>query len=129
MLVFVPPIIFMDYWFYAITIGIILIPFWIKSRWDVYRKALVEIENHKLVFFGEVLELHYENSKYSIDLSELSHINVNTKKGYIESIRLLFKDGNNVTLRKYQKMNAILKHLQSIVVVNIISYHRWFHKH
>jgi hypothetical protein len=129
MLVFIPPIMFMDYWYYATVIGMILIPFWINFRWKTYTKELTGIKNHKLTLDNGVLEFHYENSKYSIDLSKLSHLNINIKKGHIESIRLIFTDGNKVTLTKYQKMNKILKYLQSIVGEKNTSYHRWFHKH
>ena len=129
MLVSLPPIIFMDYWYYTFAIGVTLIPFWIKFRWNVYKKELRGIKNHKLILDGEVLNLHYENSKYLIELPKLNHLNVNIKKGYIDSIRLLFSDGNNVILTKYENMDKILIHLQPTVGKKNTSYHRWFHKH
>jgi hypothetical protein len=129
MLVSLPPIIFMDYWYYTVAIGVTLIPFWVKFRWKSYKKELRDINRHKLILEGEILNLHYENSNYLIELPKINHLNVNIKKGHIESIRLLFTDGNNITLTKYEKMNEILKHLQSIVGEKNTSYHRWFHKH
>ena len=119
----------MDYWYYTAAIGVTLIPFWIKFRWNVYKKELRGIKSHKLTLEGDALNLHYEYSKYLIELPKLNHLNVNIKKGHIDSIRLLYSDGNNITLTKYEKMNKVLKHLQSVVGEKNTSYHRWFHKH
>jgi hypothetical protein len=129
MLVLIPPIMFMDYWYYAIALGVALIPFWVKFRWSIYKNELTNIKNHKLIFEHEVLNFHYENSKFSINLSSLKHLNVNIKNGHIDSIKLLFSNGNKAYLTKYNKMDNILKYLQSIVGEKNTSYHRWFHRH
>lgn len=129
LLIFLPPIIFMDYWYYAIAIGMTFIPFWAMFRWRVYKNELIDIKNHKLILEDKVLNFHYENSKFSINLSSLKHLNVNIKKGHIDSIRLLFSNGNKIYLTIYEKMDEILKYLQTIDGDIKTSYHRWFYRY
>ncbi|MFK8011308.1 MAG: hypothetical protein AB8B80_04655 [Marinicellaceae bacterium] len=128
MLIIIPPILFSTYWYYSICLGIMLVPIWIKVRFNVYQKEIENIKNHKLTLDKNTLTFHYTNSKYSINLTNLTHLNVNTKKGCIDSIRLLLSDNNSLLITQYEKIENILKQLHKIVGLSHISYHRWFHK-
>jgi len=128
LLVVTPAILIKKYWYIGSVIGMILIPIWIKLRWKTYLKELSEVNNHKLTINNKTMVFQYKNSHISFNLKNLNALNVNLKNDAIVSIKLLFSDKNDFSLKKYDKMDNILKHLKAIVGNQNITYHHWFHK-
>ena len=129
MLVLIPPIIFMDYWYIAVITGMALIPFWVKFRWNVYHKEIIKIDNHSLKILDNSLEMYYSDTKHVIGLDGLKSIDVNLKKGESVALCLSLSGGFKLYLSDYEKMNQIESYLTKLVGKTNVKRHRWFHKY
>jgi hypothetical protein len=129
LLIVIPPIIYMNYWYFSIIIGIVSAPIWIKYRWSNYKKEILNIKNHTMVVYDNSMQFNNKKSKYEIDITQLKKLNINLKKSKISSITITIDDDINFSLSGYENMGIIEKHLKSHVSERNIKYHRWFHKY
>ena len=128
LLLSLPLFITLDFWYFSIPISMSIIPFWARFRWNVYKQEMINLNYHSLLVNEESLLFQYKNMTSEVDISNLKSIDVNSKKGEIESIRLILADEYQLHLTHYQNMNVLEKKLVCKVAHHMVRHHRWFHK-
>lgn len=61
MLIILPPILLMDYWFIVLPISLGLVPVWIFFRWKNYKKEIYYATQSKLEITDFLIIFHYNN--------------------------------------------------------------------
>jgi|GEM_PF-4063099 len=128
MIIILPPILFMDYWFIVLPIGLGLVPVWIFFRWKNYKKEICHATQSKLVITDSSIIFHYSGGKTVMSCQNPQRLDVNLKKGEIDSLLITIDKDNKVLISSYEKLDEIKNHFAKQVGELNVKQHRIFHK-
>ena len=128
MLIILPSILLMEYWFIVLPAGCLLVPVWIYFRWKNYKKEMKHAIQCKLEILESSLIFHFPNGKTEVDCKNPQRLDVNMKSGEIESLLLTINTDNKVLISGYEKIDEIKQYfIQKVGELNV-KQHRWLHK-
>lgn len=118
-----------DYWHVTLPIaGLVIIPIFAIYRWKSYKKELALSLQCKLEITESSLVYHYANGKTEINCQNPQRLDINLKKGEIDSLLITIDKDNKVLISSYEKLDEIKNHFAKQVGELNVKQHRIFHK-
>jgi|GEM_PF-5481112 len=124
---FLPPIVMIDIWKYALIGGMAFVPIAVWLRWRRYKNERQLFSEHALILYDNKMVFKNKNSQFEININTPKRIDINLKKSRIDSIRLTLSDKTKILFDKYEAMDDLAEILKSKVASRDIKYHHWFH--